>query len=102
MSAVETARVSEAAVDYDEHSLLREARRVQQQTGRRSLGNFSLDKFTDMYKERAMPSADEYSGMYRLVVFYRGSSLDLCMSPQGRTQRWFPRPCSDCGCLHCA
>lgn len=62
VSAVVTARVSEAAVDYDEHSLLREARRLEQQYGGRSLGNTSLDKFKDMYTERAVDGTDEYCG----------------------------------------
>jgi hypothetical protein len=64
INAVQSARVTSADVNYDEHHLLAELRLQEQKEQARSLGNGSLDKFTHMYKEPVAERDDEYSGEY--------------------------------------
>lgn len=63
VNAVQSARVTTADVDYDEHALLRELRQKEQFEEARSLGNKSLDKFTSLYTDRSKVYVDENEGM---------------------------------------
>lgn len=64
VDAVESARVTDADINYDDHQLLQELRG---NGHKKSLGNKSLDKFTELYVQKDEP-IDSHEGKQILVL----------------------------------